>query len=260
MNSGRFARPDAELAWSTWGDAGEPILLLHGALSTVEQNYRMVLKPLSAQFRLFGLDFRGHGGSSNPTGRFTLNVLRDDVLALLDHWGLERVHVLGTSLGGYAAMALQALAPSRVATLALAGVRPGWTASVAQERVNFFQPEAILAEYPHWKDYLAELHGRHHGPEHWRALAGQVGSLLAELPDEPAVAWSALTPASGQTPLFYVVGDRDDLVPLATAVEVRERRPDAHILVVPRAGHLFREYEPAVFSAAYTAFLRRYRF
>lgn len=252
-------RPDAELAWSTWGDAGDPVLLLHGALSTAEQNYRMVLKPLSAQFRLFGLDFRGHGGSSNPTRRFTLEVLRDDVLALLDQWELERVHVLGTSLGGYVALALQALVPSRVASLGLAGVRPGWTSSMAEERVNFFQPEAILAEYPHWKDYLADLHGRHHGPNHWRTLATQVGGLLAHLPTEPAVSWDSLTPVSGEKPLFYVVGDRDALVPLDTVVKVRERRPDAHILVVPRAGHLFREYEPAVFSSAYAAFLRRYR-
>jgi len=252
-------RPDAELAWTQWGEAGEAVLLLHGALSTAEQNYRMVLKPLSAQFRLFGLDFRGHGSSSNPTGAFSLSVLRDDVLALLDHCALARVHVLGTSLGGYVALALKAAAPERVATLALAGVRPGWTPAVAQERVDFFQPEAILAEYPHWRDYLADLHGRHHGPDHWRTLALQVGALLGQLPEEPTVAWSALKTPAGEPPLFFVLGDRDALVPLATAVEVRQHRPDAQILVVPRAGHLFREYEPTVFSAAYAAFLRRHR-
>ena len=48
-------------------------------------------------------------------------------------------------------------------------------------------------------------------------------------------------------------------MPRATVVEVAARRPDAHSLVVPRAGHLFREYEPTVFAAAYLAFLRRNR-
>jgi 3-oxoadipate enol-lactonase len=251
---------DTDLAWSQWGDAGDPVLLLHGALSTVEQNYRMVLKPLSSHFRLFGVDFRGHGGSSNPSGRFELNVLRDDVIALLDHWGLGRVHVLGTSLGGYVALALKAFAPERIATLALAGVRPGWTERQAHERVNFFSPESILAEYPHWKEYLEELHGRHHGPEHWRTLSGQVGALLGGLPQVPAVSWEALSQSDALPPLFFVVGDRDTLVPLDTVVEVRKKCPDAQILVVPRAGHLFREYEPTVFSAAYLSFLRRHRF
>ncbi|MEB3196650.1 MAG: alpha/beta hydrolase [Candidatus Sericytochromatia bacterium] len=249
---------DAALAYQTWGTGGEPVLLLHGALSTAEQNYRLVLSPLAQRHRLIGLDFRGHGGSSNPSGLFTLARLRDDVLALLDALALPRVHVLGTSLGGYVALALRSAAPERVATLALAGVKPGWNAGHARERQDFFQPESILAEYPHWDRYLADLHGQHHGPDHWRTLAGQVGTLLQTLPDQPAVGWDALAADAGRLPLFYAVGDRDALVPLDTVVAVHARRPDAHILVVPRAGHLFREYEPTVFSAAYTAFLRRY--
>ncbi len=250
---------DVALEVETWGEGGEPVLLLHGALSTAEQNYRLVLGPLSARHKLIGVDLRGHGASSNPSGTFTLAALRDDVLAVLDHLGLARVHVLGTSLGGYVALALRAAAPERCATLALAGVKPGWTRTHADDRFDFFRPEAILAEYPHWDKYLADLHGRHHGADHWRTVAGWVGTLLRGLPDEPATGWAALEAERDRLPLFYCLGDRDNLVPLATVVEVAERRPDAHILVVPRAGHLFREYEPTVFAAAYLAFLRRHR-
>ncbi|MEB3330641.1 MAG: alpha/beta hydrolase [Candidatus Sericytochromatia bacterium] len=259
MSAAWMAPDGARLAWEAWGQAGEPVLLLHGALSTAEQNYRLVVAPLSARHRLFGLDLRGHGASSNPSGRFTLEVLCADVLGVLDALGLDRVHVLGTSLGGYVALALRAAAPERVATLALAGVRPGWTRTHAEDRLDFFQPASILRAYPHWERYLAELHGRHHGPDHWRGLAGQVGGLLQTLPDHPAVGWEALERDRDRLPLFFSVGDRDELVPLEAAVEVRARRPDAHLLVVPRAGHLFREYEPTVFSAAYAAFLRRHR-
>ena len=250
---------DVSLAVETWGEEGEPVLLLHGALSTAEQNYRMVVGPLSKRHRLVGVDLRGHGGSDNPSGVFTLDALRDDVLAVLDQLGLEKVHVLGTSLGGYVALALRARAPERVATLALAGVGLGWTRAHADARFAFFKPEAILAEYPHWDKYLADLHGRHHGPEHWRELTTWVGALLGTLPGTPAIGWEALEAERERLPLFYCLGDRDALVPLATVVEVARRRPDAQILVVPRAGHLFREYEPTVFSAAYLAFLRRHR-
>lgn len=247
------------LAIETWGTEGEPVVLLHGALSTAEQNYRLVLGPLSARHRLIGLDFRGHGGSAHPGAGLTLEALRDDVLAVLDHLGLGKVHLLGTSLGGYTALAVRHAAPERVATLALAGVKPGWTQAHADERFDFFRPEAILGEYPHWDKYLAELHGKFAGPDHWREVAGQVGTLLRALPGDPAVGWEALEAEKDRLPLFYCLGDRDALVPLETVVEVAARRPDAHVLVVPRAGHLFREYEPTVFSAAYLAFLRRYR-
>lgn len=255
------ARPDgASLKVETWGAPdGEPVLLLHGALSTAEQNYRLVLAPLGARHRLIGVDLRGHGQSSDPAGNFTLDALRDDALAVLDDLGLAKVHVLGTSLGGYTALALRAAAPDRVATLALAGVKPGWTRDHADARRGFFSPEGVLGQYPHWEKYLAELHGQHHGPDHWRTLATRVGDLLADLPDAPAVSWERLEADSDQLPLFFCVGDRDELVPLSTAVEVRERRPDSQVLVVPRAGHLFREYEPQVFASAYLAFLRRHR-
>lgn len=249
------ARPDgAAIAVQTWGDPdGEPVLLLHGALSTAEQNYRLVLAPLGARHRLIGVDLRGHGRSADPAGAFSLEALRDDALAVLDDLDLAKVHVLGTSLGGYTALALRAAAPDRVATLALAGVKPGWTRGHAEERRGFFSPEGILGEYPHWEKYLTELHGD------WRALTTRVGDLLAGLPDEPAVSWERLVADGEGLPLFFCVGDRDALVPLATAVEVRERRPDSQVLVVPRAGHLFREYDPGVFSAAYLAFTRRHR-
>jgi pimeloyl-ACP methyl ester carboxylesterase len=254
-------RPDgAAIAVESWGAPdGEPVLLLHGALSTAEQNYRLVLAPLGARHRLIGVDLRGHGRSSDPAGAFTLASLRDDALAVLDALGIARAHVLGTSLGGYTALALRHAAPERVATLALAGVKPGWTRGHAEERRGFFSPAGILGAYPHWEKYLAELHGQHHGPDHWRTLTTRVGDLLADLPDAPAVGWDALVADGEGLPLFFCVGDRDELVPLQTAVEVRERRPDSQVLVVPRAGHLFREYEPQVFAAAYLAFTRRHR-
>ena len=90
-------------------------------------------------------------------------------------------------------------------------------------------------------------------------MAGEVGTLLRSLPGNPAVGWEALEAEKDRLPLFYCLGDRDAPVPRPPGGEVALRRPDAHIRGVPRAGHLFREYEPTVFAAAYLAFLRRNR-
>ncbi len=87
-------RPDgAVIQVQEWGDpAGEPILLLHGALSTAEQNYRLVLAALGQKHRLVGLDLRGHGGSSNPSQAFDLPDLRDDALAVLEGVAVDQFH------------------------------------------------------------------------------------------------------------------------------------------------------------------------
>ncbi|MDB5100760.1 MAG: h16 [Cyanobacteria bacterium RYN_339] len=245
----------ATLHVQTYGEGGDPVLLLHGALSDNAQNWRLIHEPLAKKHRLIGLDLRGHGKSDNPSGIFTLEALRDDVVDVLDALDLDRVHVLGASLGGYVGMALRHAHPARVGTLATAGSKIGWDHATAADRADFFQPHNILAAHPLWAPHLAKAHGGHYGPEHWKTLVRNVRELLQTLPDEPAVQYEALADAS--LPLFYAVGDRDDLVPLAEVVHIRTWRPDAAILVAPQAGHLFRDYNQDLFVAGYKDFLRR---
>lgn len=246
-----------QLHVETYGESGDWILLLHGALSDNLQNWRMILEPLSKRFRLIGIDMRGHGKTDNPTGSFTLNDLRDDALGVLDALGVERAHVLGCSLGGYVAMALRDAHPERVGTLALAGSKPEWSPEMAEDRFGFFQPDVIAQTYPFWLPHMSKAHSTHYGMEHWKTLVNQVRNLLQSLPGDPRLGWDALKAEAAGRPLFYCVGDRDEMVPLSSILEVQAHRPDAEILVMPAAGHLFREYNPHVFSYAYTDFLRR---
>ena len=53
-------------------------------------------------------------------------------------------------------------------------MKPGWTTQHAEERRGFFSPEGVLGQYPHWEKYLGDLHGQHHGRDHWRTLATRV--------------------------------------------------------------------------------------
>jgi 3-oxoadipate enol-lactonase len=243
----------------TFGEQGDPILMIHGALSDLMQNWRMILKPLSERFRLIGVDLRGHGQTNNPTGSFTLQDLRDDVLGVLDALEIPKVHLLGCSLGGYVSMALRAQHPERVGSLALAGVKVGWTPADAADRAAFFVPEVIAQTYPLWIPHMARAHATHYGMEHWRTLVSQVSALLQTLPDEPTASLETLEAEAGQRALFYCLGDRDEMVPLEEVMTIKRARPDADILVVPHSGHLFREYNPFVFSHAYTDFLRKNR-
>lgn len=239
------------------GTGDEAVLLLHGALSDALQNYRLLIPLLSERYRLVAPDLRGHGRTDNPTGEFSLDLLTTDVLGLMDALGLRRVHVLGSSLGGYIALAARAASPERFASIALAGVHLDWTLADARDRAGFFTPEAIAAEYPLWVPQLAKAHAAHYGPEHWKTIVGLVGPLLGTLVDEPRTGLAML--ASEKLPLFYVTGDRDRLAILENVPRVARARPDAEIMVVPRAGHLFREYDQELFARAYRNFLRRRR-
>ena len=97
----------ARLHYLTCGE-GEPLLLLHGRGGAAAE-FTPILAPLAAQRRVIALDLPGWGLSDKPaftgrTARDALRVWMDGALALLDHLGLERAVVGGTSMGSAVAL------------------------------------------------------------------------------------------------------------------------------------------------------------
>ena len=94
---------------------GPPTILLHGLFFS-RRLYERMARRLPEQ-RMLLLDLRGHGRSSRPTdtGSYTWELMGRDVVALMDHLGLERATVGGLSLGANVALATAAVAPERMA-------------------------------------------------------------------------------------------------------------------------------------------------
>lgn len=102
------------------------VLLLHSAMGSARRFYSWV-PTLSRHYRVVRMDLRGHGATQipSPDSELSLQVMADDVLALLDHLDCPQAHVVGNSGGGYVAQYLAIHHPQRVATLALFASSPG---------------------------------------------------------------------------------------------------------------------------------------
>ena len=107
--------------------SGPPVVLLHGFAVNADLNWRLpgVTQALTPEFRVISLDLRGHGLSGKPHepeqyGR----LMADDVIALLDHLGIEKAHVVGYSLGGIITLKLATSHPDRLWTASPLGA--GW--------------------------------------------------------------------------------------------------------------------------------------
>ncbi len=85
--------------------SGRPLLLLHGFGST-RQDFAAVIPGLAQDFQVWSTDLPGHGSSPTVAGRPTVHALTGAILEALDAQGLDRVHVLGNSLGGRLAIEL----------------------------------------------------------------------------------------------------------------------------------------------------------
>jgi 3-oxoadipate enol-lactonase len=116
------------------------VVLLHAAMSNLRR-FHAWIPILARDFRVVRLDARGHGDSTtpDPDQPITIDRLTRDVVELLDHLGLERVHVSGSSGGGYVAQWLAITHPQRVDRLALFSTTPG---------LAFANPAARVSTWP----------------------------------------------------------------------------------------------------------------
>lgn len=114
--------PAGRLAgWASPAGSGlaTPVAFVHG-INMSAAVWRGLVDQLGGDRRCVALDLRGHG-DSDRTGPFTADDYADDLVAVLDHLGIDRAHVVGTSFGGMVAVALAARAPDRVASITAIG-------------------------------------------------------------------------------------------------------------------------------------------
>jgi pimeloyl-ACP methyl ester carboxylesterase len=108
-------------------DRNEPILLIHGFASTHAINWvfpTWVKTLTEAGRRVILFDNRGHGRSEKlyDPGSYNISLMAADALALLDHLGLQRIDVMGYSMGARIGAFLAVTHPERVRSLVLGGL------------------------------------------------------------------------------------------------------------------------------------------
>ncbi len=123
----RFAAGDGtSLAYRAFGERDAPVVVLcHGLGANGKQFLADAAFFAGQGFRVLVPDLRGHGLSAAPTGYpaegFTIAAMADDLVALLDHAGADRVHWVGNSLGGILALHMLADHGARFATFTTFG-------------------------------------------------------------------------------------------------------------------------------------------
>jgi len=140
-----------------WGE-GDGVLLLHGSGAGVSAwaNWRGMLPLLSPEFRVIAPDLVGFGYTETPAD-FQFEFMQswiDQVMALLDGLGIERIHVLGNSFGGALAMWLASQQPDRFSRLILMGPG-GWPAKVNDNLKELWAYKPSVANMKKIMDIMA---------------------------------------------------------------------------------------------------------
>jgi len=102
---------------------GPPLLVVHG-WPQHWWSWRYVIPALSQRYRVIAPDLRGMGWTDAPDGPYDKQTFADDLLALLDHEGIERTKILAHDWGGYASFLLAMDHPERVERMVVLDVPP----------------------------------------------------------------------------------------------------------------------------------------
>jgi len=268
-----FSAADGAAIHYTDEGAGQPLLCLAGLTrSGSDFDYLAAHLP---DIRLIRMDYRGRG-ASDWTGAQTYTIAQeaDDVLRLLDHLGLERVAILGTSRGGIVGMWLCAVAPERVQGLCLNDVGPVLE-QAGLDRIRQYlgrRPSARafgevakaleatadgFANVPQGR-WLEEARRRFVQKDDGLDLTYDPAlreAFLAEFDAQQGDAWPLYEAACGR-PLALIRGANSDLLSRQSADEMERRCPGLTRAEVPDRAHVPFLDEPESL-AAIRAFLGR---
>lgn len=203
------------------------VVFLHGALASGAA-FRSQRVALRERFRLVFVDLRGHGRATHLGGEvgwesLTYAMMTCDVHELLGALSLDRVHLVGASMGGALAARVTAERPERVASLALLGTGAG-----GRRRAYFegLTPEAL----PVGTQRLSALW---HGEPYWRELARHLFAQVARQAEEAY-------PLSLRPPRALVMQATEDDILDPDEAQVWVARMDAPtVLVAPPGDHAF---------------------
>ena len=249
--------PDAAIAYDIAG-AGVPLVFLHGVGSS-GRTWAGQLAHFGRDHLAVAPDMRGYRRSSARPATVSMQRFGADVAALIEHLGGGPAHVCGLSMGGVVALNLWRDRADLVRSLALADTWANHPAAVANHPQRLAGIDA--ATMPELaRSRMPAVYGPDAPPE-----MVELGVLVFAGLDKAAyrAASADLWPQDlrdvAQTvtvPTLVMVGEHDTITPLPLAEELAGLIPGARLVVIPRAGHLTNEENPAAFNAALGELLR----
>jgi 3-oxoadipate enol-lactonase len=244
-------------------DAAPPVLLHHPLATdlTVWDELTAALRP---RYRVVRFDARGHGASEATKAPYDFAMLSADVVGLMDHLGLPRMHFLGLSMGGFVGQHLGVDHPQRCASLILCSTtsrmppeaRPVW-----EERARIAREQGMASEIePALSRWLTASTLRTKP-----ALVARMRRYVEMTPVEGYAGWCLAIRDLDVTgrlrtiklPTRVIVGAEDPATPPAAAKVIHGAIAGSDLVEVPGVSHQLMLEDPATFNRHVLQFLDR---
>ncbi len=242
--------------------SGEVVMLSHSLGSSLAM-WKPQMKTLEPRFHVLRYDTRGHGGSDAPQGAYTLEMLAEDAIALLDALCIGKVNFVGLSMGGMIGQCLALNFPDRLTSLTLcdtSALLPEEAQPIWQERIDTAQEKGMQA-------LVHATLERWFTPSYLQQNPPEVESTRRQFLATPVTGYIGCSEAiRGLNYLgrlseikmrtMIMAGEMDPGTPVAASEAMRQRISGSKLIVIPSAAHLSNVEQAEAFNRALMGFLQ----
>ncbi|RQM71364.1 alpha/beta fold hydrolase [Aeromonas jandaei] len=242
---------------------GPAVILIHGLFGSLD-NLGLLARALGEHYRVISVDLRNHG-TSFRSDDMSYPAQAADILALMDHLGLDQVAIVGHSMGGKVGMQLAKLAPARVSRLVVADMAPvayphsrhqnvfaGLNATLAAQPQSRSDAERILAEHIEIagvRQFLLKSFAKGDDGWQWRfnvpALEENYANIMGWPEDEHRF----------EGPVLFIKGGDSDYMQPQYSEAALAQFPAAKVRVIAGTGHWLHAEKPMLFNKLVVDFL-----
>ncbi len=245
------------------GKQDAPVLVLSHSLASSLIMWDPQMDALKSHFKVLRYDVRGHGSTEAPKGPYTLKLLVEDVLGLMDALNIRSVHFIGLSMGGMIGQGLALDHADRLRSLVLCD-----TASFISEEAQPMWQERFDAVREEGMKALADATmERWFTPFFLRLNPPMVQKIRQDILKTPVEGYVGCGEAIRRLnyrdrlreislPTLIIVGEDDPGTPVSFARAIHERIQESKLVILPSARHLSNVEQPDAFNAALLGFLR----
>ncbi len=246
--------------------AGEgPWLVLSHSLACDLTMWDPQMAALTKKYKVLRYDTRGHGKSSAPAGAYSLDMLADDLKALLDGLKVVKPHYCGLSMGGMIGQTFALKYPGVLKTLVLADT----TSQYAPEAQALWAGRVKTATEQGMEPLVQGTLERWFTEGFRKSRADVTGKVAQLIRSTPTAGYAGCCQALPKinvtarlkeikTPIKVVCGEFDAGTPLAMSHEIQRNAPGSELAVIANASHLANVEQPEAFTMALTGVLAKH--